>query len=137
MVSMMVPSYIDVFLSPIRDNDVVQAALVGLLALMVLDFVFGIFNACSKGEYSSAKMREGMGHKCTELGYVLVGIIADGLVFSGLDIGITGPILGFIVAYLCIMEIGSLLEIFQKINPDLADSPVFRLLETVAEKKES
>ena len=134
---MMVPSYIDVFLSPIRDNDVVQAALVGLLALMVLDFVFGIFNACSKGEYSSAKMREGMGHKCTELGYVLVGIIADGLVFSGLDIGITGPILGFIVAYLCIMEIGSLLEIFQKINPDLADSPVFRLLETVAEKKES
>lgn len=122
------PQFVDVFLAPIRDNDPVQAALMGLLLLMVLDFLFGIFNACSKGEYSSSKMREGLGHKCTELGYVLVGIIADGLVFAGLDIGITGPILGFILAYLCVMEIGSLLEIFSKINPALASSPVFKLL---------
>lgn len=126
----MLPIYLDVFLSPIRDNNVIQAAIVGLLALMVLDFVFGIANACIKGEYSSAKMREGLGHKCTELGYVAVGIIADGLIFAGLDIGITGPVLGFIIAYLCVMEIGSLLEIFAKINPDLANSPVFKLLES-------
>lgn len=124
----MLPLYLDVFLSPIRDNNVIQAAIVGLLALMVLDFIFGIANACIKGEYSSAKMREGLGHKCTELGYVAVGIIADGLIFAGLDIGITGPVLGFIIAYLCVMEIGSLLEIFAKINPDLANSPIFKLL---------
>lgn len=127
----MLPLYLDVFLSPIRDNNVIQAAIVGLLALMVLDFVFGIANACIKGEYSSAKMREGLGHKCTELGYVAVGIIADGLIFAGLDIGLTGPILGFIVAYLCVMEIGSLLEIFSKINPNLGNSPIFKLLASV------
>jgi hypothetical protein len=76
-------------------------------------------------------MREGIAHKCAELGFALVGIVSDGLIFAGLDIGVNGPILMAIVTYLCIMEIGSLLEIFAKMNPALAESPVFKLLASV------
>lgn len=127
----MTPTFLDVFMAPVRDNGAIQAALIGLLALIVLDFAFGLLNACMKGEYSSKVMREGLGHKCTELGYVLVGIIADGLIFAGLDIGLSGPVLGFIIGWLCIMEIGSLLEIFAKINPKLQESPIGKVLASV------
>ena len=132
----MAPEFFDVFLAPVRDNPVAQSALVGLLALMLLDFLFGITNACLKGEYKSSKMRAGLGHKASELGYVLVGIIADGLIFAGLDIGITGPVLIFVLGYLCVMEIGSLLEIFAKMNPALAESKLFQMLESVKSASE-
>jgi len=126
---MYIPTYLDVFLSPVRDNAIAQAAIVGLMMLILLDWAFGIGGAIARGEFSSKKMREGIGHKCTELGFVLVGIIADGLLFAGLDMGFNGPVLVTIVAYLCVMEIGSLLEHFARINPQMADSAPFKILE--------
>ena len=116
------------FISPVRDNQMAQIALVALLFLILLDWLFGIGCACANHEFSSSKMREGIAHKCAELGFVLVGIVADGLIFAGLDLGFNGPILMAIVTYLCIMEIGSLLEIFARMNPALAESPIFKLL---------
>lgn len=121
---------LEAFLSPVRDCFPAQVAIVALLVFILLDWVFGIGNACMKHEFSSEKMRQGIGHKCSELGFVLVGIVVDAMVMAGLDIGFNGPILVTVVVYLCIMEIGSLLEIFAKINPALADSPAFRLLAT-------
>lgn len=119
---------IDVFLSPVRDCFPAQVAITALLLLIALDWIFGISNALIKHEFSSQKMREGIGHKCSELGFILVGIIADAMVFAGLDLGFNGPVLTVIAVYLCVMEIGSLLEIFAKINPDIANSSVFELL---------
>lgn len=131
----MVPIYIDVFISPVRDNPVAQAAMIALLALILLDWIFGIANALIHHEFSSAKMREGIAHKCAELGFAMVGILADGLIFAGLDIGINGPVLLAVVSYLCVMEIGSLLEIFTKMNPALASSPIFKLLASAHTKE--
>jgi len=119
---------IEAFLSPVRDCFPAQVAIIALLIFILLDWVFGIGNACMKHEFSSEKMRQGIGHKCSELGFVMVGIIVDAMVMTGLDVGFNGPILTTIVLYLCIMEIGSLLEIFAKINPQLAESPAFKLL---------
>lgn len=124
----MAPFFIDVFLAPVRDNPIVQAAIVGLLLLILLDWCFGVGNAMAKHVFSSEKMREGIGHKSAELGFLAVAIIADGLLFAGLDIGINGPILITVVAYLCLMEMGSLLEIFAQINPRVAESAPFRVL---------
>lgn len=109
----------------------IQAALVGFLALIVLDFVFGIVNAILQREFSSEVMRKGIGHKSAELGYVMVGLVADGLICAGLNIGITGPVLAIILGYLCVMEIGSLLEIFSKMNPDIAASRIGKVLASV------
>lgn len=120
----------ETFLSPVRDCFPAQVAIIALLLLILLDWVFGIGNACMKHEFSSEKMRQGIGHKCSELGFVMLGIVMDAMITSGLDIGFEGPILTTVAVYLCVMEIGSLLEIFAKINPQLAESPVFKLLAT-------
>lgn len=125
---MVVPIYLDVFLSPIRDNQTAQVAVMAVLLLIVLDVLFGVGNAFMRHEFSSEKMREGIGHKCTELGFLLVGVIADGCIIGGVDLGYSAPVLTGAAVYICIMEIASLLELFIKINPALADSPVFKLL---------
>lgn len=122
---------LDSFLSPIRDCFSAQVAVAALLILILLDWIFGIGNALIQHQFSSEKMRQGIGHKCSELGFVCIGIIMDAMIMSGLDIGFEGPILTTIAVYLCIMEIGSLLETFALINPQLASSPVFKLLESV------
>lgn len=122
------PVYLDVFLSPIRDNTTAQVAIMAVLLLIVLDVLFGVGNAVMHHEFSSGKMREGIGHKCTELGFLLVGVIADGCIIGGVDLGYSAPVLTGAAIYICVMEIASLLELFVKINPALADSPVFKLL---------
>lgn len=122
---------LETFVSPIRDCFPAQVAVAALLILILLDWVFGISNAIMHHEFSSEKMRHGIGHKCSELGFVVVGIVMDAMIMSGLDIGFQGPILTTIALYLCIMEVGSLMEIFAKLNPQLAGSPVFKLLESV------
>lgn len=121
---------IETFLAPVRDCFPAQVAIIALGILILADWVFGIGNACMKHEFSSEKMRQGIAHKCSEFGFILVGIIADAMVSAGLNIGFSGPILTTVAVYLCVMEIGSLLEIFAKINPALGDSPVFKLLAT-------
>ena len=127
----MVPTFIDVFLAPVRDNLWSQVSITALMLLILLDWCFGVGNALGQHKFSSERMRQGIGHKCTELGFVMVGIIADGLLFAGLDIGFNGPVLVAIALYLCVMEIGSLLETFADMNPHLADTAVFKLLESV------
>lgn len=129
------PIFLDVFLSPVRDNSVVQVEIMALLLLILLDIIFGVVNACMKGEFSSSVMRRGIGHKCTELGYVMVGIIADALIFTGVDIGITGPVLGAVLVGLCIVEIGSLMEIFGNMNPDLSKNRLFHMLDSIKPKE--
>ena len=122
---------LEVFLSPVRDCFPAQIAIISLLIFILLDWIFGLGSALMQKKFSSEKMRQGIGHKCSELGFILVGIIMDAMIMSGLNLGVQGPILTTVALYLCIMEIGSLLETFAKINPELAHSPVFKLLESV------
>lgn len=122
---------LEIFISPIRDCFPAQVAIVALLLLILMDWIFGISNALIQHEFSSEKMRHGIGHKCAEMGFVVVGIIVDAMVTAGLDLGFNGPILTTMTLYLCVMEIGSLMEIFAQIDPKLAESPAFKLLSTV------
>lgn len=129
----MLPQFIDVYMAPVRDNPIVQAMLFAVLILILADMLFGIINACMHHEFSSKKLREGLMHKTGELALVLVGIIIDGLIFAGIDIGVNGPILGVMLTAIIVMEIGSLMEIAAKMNPALADLQVFKLLASVKE----
>lgn len=131
-----VPTFLDAFLSPIRDSTAAQVGITAVLILMALDIVFGLANAIAKGEYESRKMREGIAHKCAELGFILVGIIADATIIGGVDIGFSAPVLVTVCVYLAVMEIGSLLETFAKMNPQLAKSPLFKLLASVVPEHE-
>lgn len=128
---MQIPTWIDVFLAPLRDSQPAKVAVMAVLLLIVLDIIFGVLNACIHKEFSSEKMREGIGHKCSELGFMLVGLIVDGTIVGGVDLGFKAPVLVTICVYIALMEIGSLLETFVRMNPALEESPLFRLLASV------
>lgn len=123
-----VVTIVDIFLSPVRDSQPAQVAICAVLLLIVLDVLFGVTNALIRREFSSEKMREGIAHKCTELGFLFVGVIIDGCIVGGVDLGYSAPVLTGAAVYICVMEIASLLELFIKINPALASTPIFKLL---------
>ena len=129
----MLPEFIDIYMSPVRDNPIVQAMLFAVLILIFCDMIFGIVNACSHHEFSSKKLREGLVHKTGELCLVIIGVVIDGLIFAGIDMGVSGPILGVILFSIIFMEIGSLMEIAAQLNPDLQAIKAFKLLASVKE----
>ena len=135
MESLLLPPYIDAFVSPVRDNPVADVAIIAVLILIVLDVIFGLGNAIAQHKYSSEIMRKGIAHKCAELGFILVGVVCDATIIGGVDLGFTAPVLVSVCVYLAIMEIGSLLETFADMNPELANSPLFQLLASVQKKK--
>lgn len=134
MQEMVPPHYIDVFISPIRDNGVAQVVLVAFLLAMGLDIILGVVAAGRRGEIRSAKMREGLYHKAGELGCVAVADLVDGALLSGADLslfGITAPVTLGMLVYLFLNEALSCLENACKLNPQLANSPVAKALHQV------
>lgn len=73
------------------------------LLLMVLDILTGYYNAWEHSRVSSSKMRDGLGKKCAELCYIIVGFLFK-FAFG------TSSIAFFIVIYVCYMELVSLAE---------------------------
>ncbi len=73
------------------------------LILMVLDIITGYYNAWKNNEVSSSKMRDGLGKKCAELCYIVLGFVFK------FAFGIEA-IMYFMVIYVCYMEVVSLLE---------------------------
>ena len=131
-----VPTFVDAFLAPIRDSVSAQVGITAVFVLILLDILFGLGNALWQKEYSSEKMRQGIGHKCAELGFLLVGVVVDATIVGGFDLGFSAPVLITICVYICLMEIGSLLETFALMNPQLANSPLFKLLKSVEHEEE-
>ena len=72
-------------------------------------------------------------HKMGELLLVILGVIIDGLIFAGVNMSISGPILGVILLSIIVMEVGSLMEIAAKLNPALQAIKAFKLLAEVKE----
>ena len=78
-------------------------AIIVPVVLMVLDILTGYYNAWEKEQISSSKMRDGLGKKCAELCYIVVGFLFK---FAfGVDI-----VMYFMVIYVCYMELVSLTE---------------------------
>ena len=82
--------------------------------LMVLDVLTGYYNAWKNKEISSTKMRDGLGKKCAELCYIVVGFLFR-FAFG------TSSIMYFMVIYVCYMELVSLAENCDKLGVKLPD----------------
>lgn len=84
------------------------------LILMVLDIITGYYNAWENKQVSSSKMRDGLGKKCAELCYIVVGFLFK---FAfGIEI-----VMYFMIIYVCYMEIVSLAENCTKLGLPLPD----------------
>lgn len=85
------------------------------LVLMILDIITGYYNAWKNNDVSSSKMRDGLGKKCAELCYIVVGFLFK-FAFG------TNSIMYFIVLYVCYMELVSLAENCDKLGIKLPDN---------------
>ena len=79
------------------------------LILMVLDIVTGYYNAWKNNDISSSKMRDGLGKKCAELCYIIVGFVFK-FAFE------VDAVMYFMGIYVCYMEIVSLAENCDKLG---------------------
>lgn len=79
------------------------------IILMALDIITGYYNAWKNSEISSSKMRDGLGKKCAELCYIVVGVLLKFAI--GVDIAMYG-----LVLYVCYMELLSLAENCDKLG---------------------
>lgn len=121
------PTYLDVFIQPIRDGRA-QVAIVALMVLALLDVVFGVINAAFiQHDFSSHEFRAGLMRKLSNLGMVIVADIVDGMLLGGLDLGFQ-PVLLTITVSLAVMEIASLLEIYAEMHPEISDAEWFKML---------
>lgn len=109
------PPY-EAFLTPIKDP-MSQTAIVGVLLAILIDFALGIGGAVMTKTFSSEKMRAGLLHKYTELCAVALGVVLDGVLAGGLELEFQ-PVLIATCAYIILMEVGSVLELVKRYNPD-------------------
>lgn len=84
-------------------------ALKAPLILMILDILTGYINAWENNEILSSKMRNGLGKKCAELCYIVVGFLMK-FAFG------TSSIMYFIVIYVIYMEFLSFAENCDKLG---------------------
>lgn len=122
------PIFIDVFLSPLRDNGVAQVAFMAFCFLMLLDILLGYASAVKSKTVKSAKMREGLWHKTGEMGVIAVGDVLDGMMLGGIDMPFSAPVTTAMIVYLAINEAVSCMENIVKLDPELGDKRFFRVL---------
>ena len=115
------------FIAPIMD-DKAQVAIIALMALALLDVLFGAINAWFvQHDFSSHEFRAGLIRKLGNLGMVVMADVIDAMLLGGLELGVQ-PVLMTITVSLAVMEIMSLLEIFAEMHPEISDAPWYRML---------
>lgn len=90
--------------------------------VMALDIVSGLAKAILVDGFDSKKMREGLGHKFTYIiALALAALIEYGSIY--LDFGFQLTMLQpAVMVYICLTEVGSILENIVTINPALSDN---------------
>ena len=115
------------FVAPIMDAKA-QVAVIALMALGLMDVVFGVANAVFvQHNYSSHELREGLIRKLTNLGMVAVADVIDAMLLGGLELGIQ-PVLLTVTVSLAVMELSSLLEIYAEMHPEISDAEWYKML---------
>jgi toxin secretion/phage lysis holin len=115
------------FIAPIMD-DKAQVAIIALMALALLDVLFGVVNAWFvQHDFSSHEFRAGLIRKLGNLGMVVMADVIDAMLLGGLELGVQ-PVLMTITLSLAAMEVMSLLEIFAEMHPEISDAPWYKML---------
>lgn len=86
---------------------------------ILADIITGLLQALYKGELNSTKLRQGLFHKLSE---VLAVIFSIGIEYACkyIELGVDLPILNVVSAYICLMELVSILENLCEVNPALS-----------------
>ena len=115
------------FIAPVLD-DKAQVAIIALMALGLMDVLFGVLNAMLvQHDFSSHEFRAGLVRKLSNLGMVVAADVIDAMLLGGLELGYQ-PVLLTITVSLTLMELWSLLEIFAEMHPEISEAEWYRML---------
>lgn len=92
-------------------------------AFVVLDMITGVIKAIKNKAFKSSVMREGLFHKCGSALCIVFGFLVD-YAQRFLDLGIVIPVASAICVYICLMEVGSILENISGINPEIVPEKI-------------
>lgn len=121
------PQFIEPFITPITDLQA-QVAIIAMMALSLLDVIFGVANAWFvQHDFSSHEFRAGLLRKLSNMGMVIAADIVDAMLLGGLDLGVQ-PVLITVTVSLALMELVSLLEIFAEMHPEILDTAWYQML---------
>jgi toxin secretion/phage lysis holin len=121
------PQFIEPFITPITDPQA-QVAIVAMMALSLLDVIFGVANAWFvQHDFSSHEFRAGLLRKLSNMGMVIAADIVDAMLLGGLELGVQ-PVLITVTVSLALMELVSLLEIFAEMHPEILDTAWYQML---------
>lgn len=93
--------------------------------MMLFDILAGFLGACIRHDVSSTKMRDGIGHKCLELVFIVISyILSAGLTHvSGMNI--TVPSTEVVCGYIIVMELASVIENVGKSWPEFSSTQLY------------
>lgn len=112
-------------------------AIIAALVMMAVDIVSGFAGACVRGEVSSTKMREGLGHKAMLVIVIFVAILLQIFTLHIGDMGWSFPLITPACIYIVVMELASVLENVCAAYPELRDTPLIKLFDRTGDKDES
>lgn len=102
-------------------------AIVAALTLMLFDIVAGLAGAVVRHDFSSGKMREGIGHKAMLVLVICLAVVIETFTEHVPSLGFQMPLIVPSCVYITLMEVSSVLETVAGTVPSIADTPLFRI----------
>ena len=125
---MMIPGVIEI-------TEVELWAIAAALVMMLFDIVSGFVGAVVRGDVSSTKMREGIGHKAMLILLVVLAIFVQTFTLHIGDMGWTVPLITPVCVYIIVMEVASVTENVVDAYPALKDTPLVKLFERLTDNE--
>lgn len=109
--------------------------ILAVFVFIIMDYITGIIGAIMRGNLSSTKMREGLGHK---FAYLCVFFLAWFIDFDTkhIDIGFPSALTPTVTIGIVLIELSSIIENIGKINPELTQAKFMKIF-TDYNKKEN
>lgn len=115
------------FIAPVLDSKA-QVAIIAMFVLALLDVIFGTLNAWFvQHDFSTHEFRQGLIRKLSNFGIVVAADVVDAMLLGGLELGYQ-PVLMTVTVSLALMELGSLMEIFAEMHPEISESEWWEML---------
>ena len=104
--------------------------LVITVGFIVLDLISGLLQSFKNQAYTSSLMREGLYHKIGSLLVIILGYVID-YAQQFLDLGYNIPCASGICIYICLMEVGSIIENVTMLNPQIVPTELSKYFQKV------
>lgn len=105
-------------------------------AFILLDLITGTVKAFKEKNFTSTVMREGLFHKAGSLMVIAFGALVD-YAQGYLDLGVSIPVASSLCIYVCLMEIGSIIENVSVINPRIIPNKLQSYFQKLAVKDDT